>query len=119
MSLDPAQTLPRWSQQAWMRDALCRGRHDHLFFAPHAERPQSRVRREAKARAVCQTCPVIFECRRYAREHLEHGFWGGESEEERLNAGYPVPNPIGGRSRREPETARAAATTAPASAAHG
>jgi len=89
----------RWAEEGWVELGACRGRTE-LFFAPHAERPQARARREAKARLVCQACPVIFECRRYARLHLEYGFWGGESEEERATAGYSVPAPIGGRSRR-------------------
>jgi WhiB family transcriptional regulator, redox-sensing transcriptional regulator len=95
---------PRWTQQEWMEQALCHGRTG-MFFAPHAERPQARVRREAKARQVCQACPVIFECRRYARVHLEYGFWGGESEEERASAGFSVPAPVGGRARRADHTA--------------
>ncbi|MGH9135754.1 MAG: WhiB family transcriptional regulator [Acidimicrobiales bacterium] len=80
----------------------------HLFFPPLAERPQARVRREAQARAICQTCPVLAQCRLYARVHREYGFWGGESEEERTAAGYPVPAAIGGRRRdvyRHPDTA--------------
>ncbi len=98
--MDDRITLPaRWTQQNWMQQAACAGQTE-LFFAPHAERPQARVRREAKARRVCQTCPVIFECRRYARLHLEYGFWGGESEEERAAAGFAVPAPVGGRARR-------------------
>jgi WhiB family redox-sensing transcriptional regulator len=76
--------------------AACHGRTE-LFFAPRAERPQARVRREAKARAVCLGCPVLAECRWYARRHREYGFWGAESEEERSAAGYPVPSPVGGR----------------------
>ncbi len=88
---------PRWVQQRWTIHAQCTGQTE-LFFPPHAERPQARVRREALARKVCQSCTVIFECRRYARDHLEYGFWGGESEEERIGAGYALPAPIGGRS---------------------
>src|SRR5215210_7423174 len=88
-----------WRPPRWMESAECSGRTD-LFFAPHAERPQARVKREAKARRVCQACPVLFECRLHARSNLEYGFWGGESEDERANAGYPVPAPVGGRSRR-------------------
>ncbi len=63
-------------------DAKCRGK-TRLFFAPLAERPQARVRREARARRICETCALLEECRDYARRHREHGFWGGESEEER------------------------------------
>jgi hypothetical protein len=32
----------------WMDDAVCKGR-TKLFFAPKAERPQARVRREARS----------------------------------------------------------------------
>jgi WhiB family transcriptional regulator, redox-sensing transcriptional regulator len=106
MSDHPLATLPRWTQQAWMDFAACRGR-SKLFFPPLAERPQARVKREAKAQAICDTCPVQAPCRTYAREHREYGYWGGESEEQRTQAGFSVPNPIGGRRR------RIAASTAP------
>jgi hypothetical protein len=32
--------------------------------------------------------------------HREYGYWGGENEEERGDAGFPVADPIGGRARR-------------------
>lgn len=86
--------LPRWTQQAWMAEGRCQGRTE-LFFPPAAERPQARVRREAAAREVCANCPVVAECRTYARRHREHGFWGGETEEERTVAGFAPPHPIG------------------------
>lgn len=100
MSETEVALRPRWAQQRWARHALCVGKTG-LFFPPHAERPQARARREARARLICQTCTVVFECRRYAREHLEYGFWGGESEEERIAAGYHLAAPIGGRSNRK------------------
>ena len=93
-SEDPSPPEPR----EWISQGICSGL-SHLFFPPHAERPQARARREEAARAVCLRCPVIIECRRYARLNREYGFWGGESEEERAAAGYPVPLPIGGRAR--------------------
>lgn len=74
---------------AWMAVGSCRG-HTDLFFAPHAERPQARLRREAKARLLCQGCPSLEPCRSWARAQREYGFWGGESEEERFRAGYDV-----------------------------
>jgi WhiB family redox-sensing transcriptional regulator len=82
----------------WVEEAACRGRAE-LFFAPHAERPQARVRREARARQVCAGCPVLLACRRFARANRESGFWGGESEDERAAAGYPVPAAVGSRRR--------------------
>jgi len=78
----------------WTGAAECRGQND-LFFAPAGERPETRNVREAKARAVCNTCVVLASCREWAREHREYGFWGGESEEERAAAGYRVDMPVG------------------------
>lgn len=75
--------MPRWTQQDWMSAAVCAGRTEH-FFAPHGEQADARTVREARAAAICRTCPVLIECRDYARLHREHGFWGGESDEQRL-----------------------------------
>lgn len=83
-------------QPRWMAHAICGG-HTELFFAPHAERPPARLRREAAAKQVCMRCPVRIQCRDHARARLEYGLWGGESEAERAAAGYAVPAPIGGR----------------------
>jgi WhiB family redox-sensing transcriptional regulator len=79
---------------AWTIDAVCAGQTD-LFFAPAGERPETRLLREARARTICSSCPVIEPCRRWAREQREYGFWGGESEEERAAAGYRVDMPVG------------------------
>lgn len=78
----------------WTKDSACTGQ-TRLFFAPPGERPEARVVRESQARQVCQVCPVMMECRDWAREHREYGFWGGESEEERAAAGYRVDMPVG------------------------
>ena len=80
----------------WMEAGSCRGLSD-IFFAPLAERPQTRSRREARARAVCLECPVLNTCRDYARPHRAYGFWGGENEEERHQAGFRLIAPIGVR----------------------
>ncbi|HEU5150621.1 MAG TPA: WhiB family transcriptional regulator [Iamia sp.] len=72
----------------WIDGAACRGRLE-LFYAPHAERPPARARREAEGRRVCAACPVREPCLRHARSHGEMGLWGGETEEERSDAGYP------------------------------
>jgi WhiB family transcriptional regulator, redox-sensing transcriptional regulator len=73
----------RWAQQDWMAEAVCRGRTS-LFFPPHGEQAEARERREARAMAVCLTCPVRVPCRDYARRHREQGFWGGENDEQRI-----------------------------------
>ena len=82
----------------WLDEAECAG-YGSLFFPANAERPQARARREGKARLICLRCDARLRCRDYAREHREFGFWGGENEEQRTNAGFPVPNPVGGRRR--------------------
>lgn len=87
-----------WDDLSWARRAECKGLST-VFFAPAAERPQARERREASARTVCQSCAVMLDCRNFARKHREYGFWGGESEEERHAAGYRVIAPIGVRTR--------------------
>ena len=55
------------TDDAWMFDAACSGLTD-IFFPPLAERPQSRLRREAVARTVCSECRVLETCRAFARE---------------------------------------------------
>jgi len=78
----------------WATNAECAGQ-TRLFFAPAGERPEARVVREASARNVCRGCPVLADCRDWARQNREYGFWGGESEEERAAAGFRVDMPVG------------------------
>jgi len=89
----------------WMEEAPCTG-DSKLFFAPFAERPEARVRREAAARRHCEKCESLSICRTYARTNRELGFWGGESESERAEAGFPPTTPIIGRKRVAEERAR-------------
>ncbi len=91
-------TLGNWSGRNWIEDAPCIGK-THLFFAKVAERPQARARREARASQLCSACDSRIQCRDWARENREFGFWGNENEEERTLAGYSVPNPVGARRR--------------------
>lgn len=70
---------------AWMRGAPCVG-HGHLFFGPPREGEKGRRRREHFARQICQTCPAMQECRQYARDAHEQGYWGGEGDEARERA---------------------------------
>jgi WhiB family redox-sensing transcriptional regulator len=78
----------------WTQFANCKGKM-YLFFAPNAERPQARARREAKARSLCNQCIVRDTCREFARTNHEYGLWGGESEEERHLAGFTIAAPVG------------------------
>lgn len=77
---------------AWQDEAVCKGLTE-VFFGPSAERPERRVEREALALSYCQSCPVILPCRRNARLNREHGFWGGENDEQRAAAGYAPRSP--------------------------
>ncbi len=69
----------------WQLRALCRGNHSHLFFPPSTfERKEERERREVRAKAICQVCPVRGECMEYAMGIREpFGIWGGLTENER------------------------------------
>jgi WhiB family redox-sensing transcriptional regulator len=91
----------------WTQFANCKGK-TYLFFAPKAERPQARSRREAKAKSLCNGCIVRSECREFARTNREYGYWGGESEEERHVLGFTVAAPIGirGAKYRDAEISR-------------
>jgi WhiB family redox-sensing transcriptional regulator len=74
--------------RSWHPVALCSGNHSHLFFPPSTqEKKEERERREIRAKAVCQVCPVVAECREYAFEIKEpYGIWGGFTEVERRQA---------------------------------
>ncbi len=69
----------------WQLRALCRGNHAHLFFPPSTfERKDERERREERAKAICQVCPVVDPCATYAISIREpFGIWGGLTELER------------------------------------
>jgi WhiB family redox-sensing transcriptional regulator len=68
----------------WQLVGSCRGVDSSLFFHPEGERGPSRARREAEAKAICATCPVIEKCARHALAVREpYGVWGGLSESER------------------------------------
>lgn len=73
----------------WSEFALCRGRLD-LFFEPRRERPLPRARREEQAKQLCSQCPVSSPCRESGRRNHESGIWGGETEEERIAAGFNI-----------------------------
>lgn len=69
---------------SWQDRAACGGMEALLFFGPDNEPRSAREIREAKAKAVCQLCPVRSQCLDYAlRNSIRHGIWGGLNEEER------------------------------------
>ena len=93
-----SESAPSVCAPSWTDLAACKGRTP-LFFPPKAERPQARLRRETKAGRICEGCDALVECRQFARQHHEYGFWAGESEEDRHLAGFTVSAPIGVRAR--------------------
>ncbi len=98
--------LPPPAKLDWRELATCKAQ-TKLFFGKKAERPQARARREEQAAQLCAVCMVRKPCRQFARENREYGFWGGESEEDRYLAGYPISAAIGVRTRPHRESADA------------
>lgn len=69
-----------WS---WRDDGACLG-HDDLFYSAEDEPKGERRRKEARAKTICETCPVLKTCRQFAMESKElYGVWGGLTETER------------------------------------
>ena len=73
------------AEELWQAKAACRGPQTSLFFPPsHFERKDDKEIREARAKAICATCPVKRSCLDYALRIREpHGIWGGLNEVER------------------------------------
>ncbi|MFD1716611.1 WhiB family transcriptional regulator [Georgenia deserti] len=79
----PGPVMDLWE---WQYEGACREADPDLFFHPEGERGGTRRRRDAAAKAVCATCPVIEQCREHALQVREpYGVWGGLSEDERLD----------------------------------
>ena len=77
----PAPQLEVWE---WQLHGSCRRSDPSLFFHPEGERGPRRANREAAAKAVCATCPVLAAGREHALAVREpYGFLGGMSEHER------------------------------------
>lgn len=69
----------------WQRLAACRGQDAVFFFAPsYFEKRREKLAREAVAKRICASCPVVEPCLRFALGTREaHGVWGGLNETER------------------------------------
>ena len=88
MSMAEISRLPRpvASEWEWQYQGACRALPTEMFFHPDGERGPRRANREAAAKAVCATCPVIEACRKHALAVQEpYGIWGGLSEDDRLH----------------------------------
>ncbi len=68
----------------WQMDAACRGVDSEMFFHPEGERGGAKEARERVAKALCEKCPVMVQCRAHALKVREpFGVWGGLTESER------------------------------------
>ena len=68
----------------WQLHGACREMDSALFFHPENERGPARAGREAHAKQICRSCPVIQQCRAHSLAAREpYGVWGGMSESER------------------------------------
>lgn len=75
---------PQKGDWDWTVRAACRGVGTQHFYHPDAERGASKERRERRAKAICATCPVIWNCLSWALAVREpYGVWGGTSAEDR------------------------------------
>ena len=72
---------------SWASDGLCQGLSE-MFFGQLGEKSHIRQQREAAAVAICKVCPVLYDCRQFARANRELGIWGGETEDERYFGGF-------------------------------
>ena len=91
----------------WRDDAACLTSARDLFFPVGSAGPASIQVQEAKQ--VCARCPVRDACLEWALEsHVDHGVWGGLSEEERRSmkrrmtrkrSPQRVADPVAGRVR--------------------
>lgn len=77
----PGPTADLWE---WQLQGACRLTGAEVFFHPEGERGAARRERDEAAKAICQTCPVLRQCREHALTVGEpYGVWGGMTENER------------------------------------
>lgn len=72
----------------WKRQAACKASPDLFFAPPGREGTHQRDEREAAAKALCATCPVLGTCLdhslgRPGEPVVPGGIWGGMNEVER------------------------------------
>ena len=71
----------------WQEEAACREHDNLLFFGPdQGESELEKQGREARAKAICQRCPVSAPCLEFAMEtNQKYGIWGGLTDKERAS----------------------------------
>ncbi|WP_343241913.1 WhiB family transcriptional regulator [Streptomyces sp. SID13666] len=76
--------VPMLNVWQWQADAACQGMASAVFFSPPGEHGHRRHRREQRAIAVCQDCPVLNRCAAFALNTRQlSGIWGGLTERRR------------------------------------
>ena len=85
MRTDRRPRRPISQEWDWQVVAACRGMDVEIFFHPYDdEHRTTKERRIEHAKAICQDCPVLAQCRNHALTTREpYGVWGGLSESER------------------------------------
>lgn len=79
--------------QEWHVNGLCSYYGSDLFFPADVESRGSRLRRESRAKAICESCPVKRQCRNHALDLPEEwGIWGGTSEVDRRRGRHRTVN---------------------------
>lgn len=73
-----------FGDSGWQNLARCRGTSTETFYPPDHARGKARRLNEGAAKQLCESCPVLLACRRYAvATHEPYGIWGGTNPEER------------------------------------
>ena len=68
----------------WQMRGACRGDGQRVVLPRGGERGPARAGREAHAKQICSSCPVLLRCRAHALAvHEPYRVWGGLSEAER------------------------------------
>lgn len=86
-------------------NGACVGKPVQWWFPDLVTRNPREIRMQMKANAdkalaICDSCPVLTECKDYALEWELHGIWGGMTERERKeyrsahNIPYRRPTPV-------------------------
>ena len=84
----PGQVTDRWD---WQIHSACRGVDSTVFFHPDFERGAERINRDATAKILCHSCPVVEQCRAHALHVREpYGIWGGLTAQERDDILHPT-----------------------------
>jgi len=77
---------PLLDDWTWQHDGRCLNLPSEVFFPDDAARRDRRAREE-RAKRICQSCPVIAECREHAVRTPEiYGIWGATTPRERARS---------------------------------